>query len=92
MNLAKYIDHTLLKPESTREDIRRICEEAKQYNTASVCVFTHKAVVFFKEDIGTINGDSVAAAGINGSTCVVVTLAVGMIALEFTAAETGVDV
>ncbi len=38
MNLAKYIDHTLLKPESTREDIRRICEEAKQYNTASVCV------------------------------------------------------
>jgi deoxyribose-phosphate aldolase len=38
MDLAKYIDHTLLKPESTREDIRRICAEAKQYNTASVCV------------------------------------------------------
>ncbi len=38
MNLAQYIDHTLLKPESTREDIRRICDEAKRYNTASVCV------------------------------------------------------
>ena len=38
MNLAKYIDHTLLKPESTREDILRVCEEAKHYNTASVCV------------------------------------------------------
>lgn len=38
MNLAKYIDHTLLKPESTRADILRICEEAKHYGTASVCV------------------------------------------------------
>ena len=37
MNLAKYIDHTLLKPESTRADILRICEEAKHYDTASVC-------------------------------------------------------
>ena len=38
MNLAKYIDHTLLKPESTREDILRVCEEEKRYDTASVCV------------------------------------------------------
>ena len=38
MDLAKYIDHTLLKPESTRADILRICEEAKHYGTASVCV------------------------------------------------------
>ena len=38
MDLAKYIDHTLLKPESTREDIQRVCEEAKHYGTASVCV------------------------------------------------------
>ena len=36
--VAKYIDHTLLKPESTRADIARICEEAKHYGTASVCV------------------------------------------------------
>ena len=38
MELANYIDHTLLKPESTRADIARVCEEAKHYNTASVCV------------------------------------------------------
>ena len=38
MELAKYIDHTLLKPESTRADIIRICNEAKHYDTASVCV------------------------------------------------------
>ena len=38
MNLSKYIDHTLLKPEATHEDILRVCEEAKAYNTASVCV------------------------------------------------------
>ena len=38
MELNKYIDHTLLKPEATHEDIHRICEEAKRYDTASVCV------------------------------------------------------
>lgn len=38
MNIAKYIDHTLLKPEATSEDISRICKEAKQYKFASVCV------------------------------------------------------
>lgn len=36
--MAKYIDHTYLKPEATLEDIRRICDEAKKYHTASVCV------------------------------------------------------
>lgn len=37
-SLAKYIDHTLLKPEATLEDIRKVCDEAKKYSTASVCV------------------------------------------------------
>ena len=36
--LASYIDHTLLKPESSREQIRAVCNEAKQYHFASVCV------------------------------------------------------
>ena len=27
MSIASYIDHTLLKPEATHEDIRRVCEE-----------------------------------------------------------------
>ena len=37
-NLASYIDHTLLKPTATKADILRLCEEAKQYHFASVCV------------------------------------------------------
>lgn len=32
------IDHTLLKPDATREDVCRICAEAKTYGFASVCV------------------------------------------------------
>ena len=36
--LAKWIDHTLLKPEATKEQIEKICDEAIQYNFASVCV------------------------------------------------------
>lgn len=38
MNIAKYIDHTLLKPEATKEQIEKICAEAKEYDFASVCV------------------------------------------------------
>ena len=37
-NIASYIDHTLLKPEASEEQIRKICEEAVKYNFASVCV------------------------------------------------------
>lgn len=37
-NLASYIDHTLLKPTATKADILQLCEEAKQYHFASVCV------------------------------------------------------
>ncbi len=37
-SLAKYIDHTFLKPEANAEDIHRICDEAKKYHFASVCV------------------------------------------------------
>lgn len=36
--LAKYIDHTLLKPEATRAEIRKLCEEALEFGFASVCV------------------------------------------------------
>src|SRR3989338_156093 len=36
--LASMIDHTILKPEATREDLAKICSEAKQYGFATVCV------------------------------------------------------
>ena len=32
------VDHTLLKPEATWEDIRRICDEGTEYGCASVCI------------------------------------------------------
>ena len=53
MELNKYIDHTLLKPEATHEDIRRVCEEAKAYDTASVCVNPLYASFVAKELEGT---------------------------------------
>jgi deoxyribose-phosphate aldolase len=37
-NIAKMIDHTLLKPEATKEQIVKLAEEAKTYGFASVCV------------------------------------------------------
>ncbi len=36
--LARFIDHTLLKPDATREAVRRLCEEARRYRFAAVCV------------------------------------------------------
>lgn len=38
MNYAKMIDHTLLKPQASKEDIKRLCEEAVEYGFCSVCV------------------------------------------------------
>src|ERR671916_59616 len=35
---AGLVDHTLLKPEASETDIRRLCEEAERYRFASVCV------------------------------------------------------
>jgi deoxyribose-phosphate aldolase len=38
MNLAKMIDHTLLKPDATQQEIAQLCFEARKYGFASVCV------------------------------------------------------
>jgi deoxyribose-phosphate aldolase len=38
MTYAKLIDHTLLKPKAKKEEIIKLCEEAKQYGFASVCI------------------------------------------------------
>lgn len=38
MNLAPYLDHTLLKPDCTADQIRRLCQEARAHGFASVCV------------------------------------------------------
>ena len=36
--LAKMIDHTMLKPDATKASIEKLCKEALDYNFASVCV------------------------------------------------------
>lgn len=38
MKLASYIDHTMLKPSATVEDIIKLCEEAVKHEFAAVCV------------------------------------------------------
>lgn len=37
-NIASMIDHTLLKQDATKEQVEKICAEAKEYTFASVCV------------------------------------------------------
>lgn len=36
--IAAMIDHTLLKPDATKDQIRQLCQEAKEYGFASVCI------------------------------------------------------
>lgn len=50
--LAKYIDHTLLKADATEAAIVKVCEEAKHYGTASVCVNTARIPLVAKELAG----------------------------------------
>ena len=38
INIASYIDHTILKPVTTYIEIKKICEEARAYGFAAVCV------------------------------------------------------
>ena len=38
VNLAGMIDHTLLKPDATQQEVAQLCFEARKYNFASVCV------------------------------------------------------
>lgn len=37
-NLASMIDHTLLVPEATEEQLKKVCDEAREYHFATVCV------------------------------------------------------
>ncbi|WEV38835.1 deoxyribose-phosphate aldolase [Lactobacillus sp. ESL0680] len=74
--LAKYLDHTLLKPNATKEDIIQICNEAKQYNTASVCVNSYWAKLVTEE-----------LAGSDVNTCCVVGFPLGAMSSEAKAFE-----
>lgn len=53
MQIAKYIDHTILKPQTTEEQVIKVCEEAKKYGFASVCVNAYYTSLVAKELKGT---------------------------------------
>lgn len=39
IDLATYIDHTLLKPSAVPDEVKQVCQEAWRYNFPSVCVY-----------------------------------------------------
>ncbi|EKQ51227.1 MULTISPECIES: deoxyribose-phosphate aldolase [unclassified Clostridium] len=77
MDIAKYIDHTILKPEATVEDVKKLCKEAKEYKFASVCVNGCYAKLVSTE-----------LAGNDVKTCVVVGFPLGAMTKESKAFET----
>lgn len=61
-NISSMIDHTLLKPDATKENIKKLCNEAKEYNFFSVCV-NPQYVRLAKE---CLNGSNVKVATVIG--------------------------
>jgi deoxyribose-phosphate aldolase len=53
MSIAKWIDHTLLKVDAGEEDIRRLCQEAVDLGTYSVCINPHWVTTASKHLQGT---------------------------------------
>lgn len=76
MELNKFIDHTLLKPDATEEEIIKVCEEARRYNFASVCVNGYRVPLVGRE----LKGSDV-------KVCVVVGFPLGAASKEVKAFE-----
>jgi deoxyribose-phosphate aldolase len=79
--IAALIDHTILKPDATRDDVIRICREARQYQFASVCVNSYWVPLVSAE-----------LAGSPVKVCAVVGFPLGAASTESKAAETEVAV
>jgi deoxyribose-phosphate aldolase len=68
MNLNKYIDHTLLKADATKQQIEQLCREAKENDFASVCVnscwvaYCHKLLKDTDVHVCTVIGFPLGAA------------------------------
>jgi deoxyribose-phosphate aldolase len=60
--IAKMIDHSILHPTLTDEDLRRECEVARKYNVASVCVKPYAV----KQAAGLLNGSDVLVGCVVG--------------------------
>ncbi len=76
-SLAKYVDHTLLKPAASRDQVKKICDEAKANKFASVCV-NPNYIEFVAQQL---EGSGVAP-------CVVIGFPLGATTPEVKAAET----
>jgi deoxyribose-phosphate aldolase len=76
-SVAALIDHTLLRPEATGADIRKLCAEARQYGFASVCVNPYWAPVAAAE-----------LAGSRVKTCTVIGFPLGANSTSIKVAET----
>lgn len=74
---AKLFDHTILKADATKEDVIKICEEAKKYNFMSVCVNSYYTSLVSK----TLEGSEV-------KVCTVVGFPLGQMSTESKALET----
>lgn len=61
-NVAQYFDHTILSPEARRADVKRVCDEAKEYKTATVCVNGHW-IPFVKEQLEGTSVKPIAVIG-----------------------------
>lgn len=77
MKLEKYIDHTILKAETTEEQVKIICDEAKEHGFMSVCV----NACYAEYVSGQLKGTDV-------KTCVVVGFPLGSTLSEVKAFET----
>jgi deoxyribose-phosphate aldolase len=62
LSMARLIDHTLLKPDATAEQIAELCREAREYHFASVCV--NSAYVPLAADL--LKGSDVAVCTVVG--------------------------
>ncbi len=79
--IAKTIDHTLLKPDATKAQILKLCDEARTYGFASVCVNPSRIALAAE-----------ALKGTDVTPCCVVGFPLGAIPSESKAAETAVAV
>lgn len=77
MNIGNIIDHTVLKADATKETVKKLCDEAKEFGFASVCVNTCHAK-FVAEQL----------AGSNVKTCCVVGFPLGAMITSAKAFET----
>lgn len=61
-DLARFIDHTALKPEALASDVDRLCDEAREYQFAAVCVNSY----WVPRCVDRLRGTEIAVASVAG--------------------------